>query len=129
MEDLLMNLKAGWIGFIVGVLSGVWMGLKFHDENWLGGYGSHPRRMVRLGHIACFGMGLLNILFAFSLRAQPVDAVWASIASYCWLVALVSMPLICWLVAWRKPLRHLFPLPVVSSLVALFTMLIGWELV
>jgi hypothetical protein len=28
----------------------------------------------------------------------------------------VLMPLVCYLAAWKKPLRHLFPLPVLSLL-------------
>ena len=45
------NLWAAWIGIIAGMLSGAALGLFFHEESWLGGYGSWPRRLLRLGHI------------------------------------------------------------------------------
>ncbi|WP_269522340.1 hypothetical protein [Coraliomargarita parva] len=123
----MLNLQMGWLGFVFGVLSGVWMGMRFHDEAWLGGYGSYRRRMLRLGHIACFGMGLLNVLYALSLSMQPVGMPWGRLASWGWLLALMSMPLCCWLTAWRKGFRHLFPVPVLASVIALASLFTGWR--
>jgi len=36
------------------------------------------------------------------------------------------MPACCFLSAWRKPLRHLFPIPVVSVLLGILLLLIAW---
>lgn len=122
-----LNLVAGWIAFLVGAVSGALLGLSFHREDWLGGYGSWRRRLLRLGHIACFGMGFLNVMFALSVQARPLGEPWAQWASWGWLVALVSMPLCCALAAWRKPLRHLFPIPVIATLVGIGALLVGWR--
>ena len=127
--DIAVNLQVGWVGFLFGVLSGALIGLKFHQASWLGGYGSFARRMLRLGHIACFGMGLMNILFAFSVQALPMEATFAGIASIAWIAALITMPLCCWLTTWKEPFRQLFPIPVGASLIALISMFIGWWLV
>jgi hypothetical protein len=121
-----MHLFGGWIGFLAGALSGAALGLAFHRDDWLGGYDSWRRRLLRLGHIACFGMGFLNVMFALSVQARPLGEGWARWASLGWLVALVTMPLCCALAAWRKPLRHLFPIPVVATLVGIGALLIGW---
>jgi hypothetical protein len=43
---------------------GLYMGAKFRREDWLGGYGSFARRMVRLGHVALVALGMMNIQFA-----------------------------------------------------------------
>lgn len=121
-----LNLLAGWCGFLAGALSGAGLGLFFHRDDWLGGYDSWRRRLLRLGHIACFGMGFLNVMFALSIRAFPLaesDLAWASIG---WLIALITMPLCCALAAWRKPLRQLFPIPVVATLVGIGMTLFGW---
>jgi hypothetical protein len=40
--------------FLVGAASGAALGLSFHRDDWLG---SWRRRLLRLGHFACFGMG------------------------------------------------------------------------
>ena len=44
-----MNLLLAWLWICLGFLSGMLLGLFFHRENWLGGYGSLKRRMYRLG--------------------------------------------------------------------------------
>jgi len=35
------------------------------------------------------------------------------------------MPACCFLAAWRKPLRHLFPIPVLAVAVGVLSILIG----
>ena len=42
-----LNLIAGWLGMLAGVLSGAILGLFFHREDWMGGYGSYRRRLAR----------------------------------------------------------------------------------
>jgi hypothetical protein len=109
------SLTAGWAGFLGGVVSGAVMGLLFHNEGWLGGYGSRERRMVRLGHISFFGIGLINLFYALSITPLGVPANAARVGSLSLLAGLITMPAICFLCAWRKPLRHLFFIPVLST--------------
>ena len=121
-----LNLLGGWVSMLAGVLSGSAIGLSFHRENWLGGYSSLRRRMVRLGHIAFFGIGFLNILFGLTSNTVALPALNLSIASYGLLAANVAMPATCFLTAWREPMRHLFPIPVIAVAVAVVSMLVGW---
>jgi hypothetical protein len=116
MKDIIrFSLTVGWAGFMGGVVSGAIMGLLFHNEGWLGGYGSRERRMVRLGHISFFGIGLINLFYALSIDPLGVPANAAHFGSNALLVALVTMPTTCFLCAWRKPFRHLFFIPVLST--------------
>ena len=119
-------LVSGWVSMLGGVASGMYMGLRFHGEGWLGGYASFRRRLVRLGHIAFFGLGFLNVLFAFTVRALPIGAPFGEIAAAGFVLGAVTMPLACFLAAWRKPLRHLFPLPVAGVLTGIVSLLAGW---
>lgn len=121
-----INLLAGWIGMLGGVVSGAAIGLYFHDDSWMGGYGSFRRRMTRLGHISFFGLGLVNLLFALSIRAVEIPLAEARLASWCFIVGLVAMPICCFLTAWRKPLRQLFPIPVLSVGIGIVALLAGW---
>lgn len=116
-----LNLCAGWAGFLGGALSGAAIGLFFHRDNWMGGYDSFPRRMVRLGHIAFFGLGLINILFALS---APVVSRLANQASLLLLIGLVTMPLTCFATAWKKPFRHLFFIPAGSTTLGILLLLL-----
>jgi len=120
-----LNLMAGWLGMLAGVLSGAILGLFFHREDWMGGYGSYRRRLARLGHIAFFGLGFLTLIFAATAAQLPLNGRLLSTASWTLILGAVTMPLCCFLSAWRKPLRHLFPIPVLSITTGLLAILIG----
>jgi hypothetical protein len=111
------TLLVSWLLICCGLVSGAAVGLFFARVDWLGGYGSWRRRLLRLGHIAFFGMAALNLAFLFTLPRleQGVSLVWTS-----WLLVLagIGMPLTCFASAWRRPLRRLFALPVSCDVVA-----------
>ncbi len=107
------NLIAVWIGFALGVLSGAAIGLFFHKASWLGGYDSWSRRLVRLGHIAFFGLAFVNLAFVVTASRLPDDTNLTA-ASILLIVGAATMPTVCFLAAWKKPMRHLFVVPVVS---------------
>jgi hypothetical protein len=112
---VLLHLAIGWTAILLGLLSGTAIGLFFHHEFWLGGYVSWRRRLVRLGHISFLGTGLLNLSFALTVGLLGLEpAPWH--ASSLFLLGTASMPAVCFFAAWRKPLRHLFFIPVLSLL-------------
>ena len=120
------NLIAGWLGMLAGVIAGAVIGLFFHRDDWMGGYASYPRRLTRLGHIAFFGLGLINLAFAATAGQLALGAAYSGFASRALIAGAITMPLVCFLSAWRKPMRHLFPIPVVSVLAGVLAILIGW---
>lgn len=117
-----LNLVAGWVGMLGGIVSGAAIGLFFEREDWMGGYASFRRRLTRLGHIAFFGLGYLNILFALTTRGVPESA-WLSVSSWSLVVGAAAMPVCCFLSAWRKGLARLFPIPVVAVSIGIVTLL------
>lgn len=122
------NLLAGWVLFSLGGGTGALLGLFFHREDWLGGYGSFPRRLLRLGHIACFGLGLINILFALSVAGHAASP-WSTAASPLLLAGAVTMPLTCFLSAWRTSFRHAFFIPAGTTIAGILcTVLHLWVL-
>ncbi len=106
------NLVAGWSGMILGLFAGASIGLFFHRESFAGGYSSFRRRLMRLGHVAFFGLGILNVLFALTLDITGAELRYPAAASLSLIAAAVLMPLICFLSAWKMPFRHLFAIPV-----------------
>lgn len=113
-----MNLLAGWISLLLGFASGAVPGLYFWREEWLGGYGSWRRRMVRLAHIAFFGLGFINLFFALTVEQFGLSTAFGPLHSASWLLLTgnAAMPAVCYLSAWRLPFRHLFFIPVLSLL-------------
>lgn len=120
-----LNLLAGWLGIFAGILTGAVLGLFFYQEDWMGGYNSWRRRLTRLGHISFFGLGLLNLMFAATAAQLPLGSHALRLASAGLLLGAVTMPVCCFLSAWRKPLRHLFPIPVLAVAVGVLSILIG----
>lgn len=118
-------LVVGWSGMLAGALSGAAIGLFFHDERWLGGYGSFRRRLVRLGHISFFGLGFLDLLFALTYQVAAFSPRWGWTAAGALAVGAVTMPACCFLSAWREPFRRLFPVPVTGVALGVVATLVG----
>ena len=108
-----LNLIAGWLGILCGMISGAVHGLWFHDVEWLGGYAAWPRRLTRLGHISFFGLAFVNLAFAWSLSsAHPGPAL--LLAAWLLVIGAFTMPLCCYVAAFVPSARHAFAIPVLS---------------
>jgi len=108
-----INLLAAWVGMLLGFLSGLALGLFFHREDWLGGYGSFTRRLYRLAHISFFGLGAVNFFFYFTARTMHPGML-LSLASSAFIAGAITMPVCCLIMAHFPNTRSLFALPVLS---------------
>jgi len=117
-----INLYAAWIGMLLGGIMGAIQGLFFHQEEWLGGYGSWIRRMMRLGHISFFGIAFINIAFAVTANILGFEQD-IYIPSILFIIGAVGMPLICYLSAFKKAFRHLFFIPALSIIGGIVSLL------
>ena len=116
----MINITAAWIGFLLGGISGAIPGLFFHRYDWLGGYTSWPRRLIRLGHISFFGIGFLNLGMGLTGQLLSIES-WT--ASLLMIVGAIAMPLLCYASAFKPAFRHLFFIPAGSVIlsIVLFT--------
>jgi hypothetical protein len=118
------NRRIGWTSTVLGAVTGLIMGLWSFDgpvpvPGWLGDYGETSRRLARLGHIAWFGLGILNLLLARDLpdlSLKPAAKRWASVAMN---VGNIGLPLTLFAAAIYRPLKYLMPGPALAVLVAL----------
>ena len=119
-----LNFIAGWWLILVAFVSGAVIGLEFHREDFLGGYTSFPRRLLRLGHLALAALGMLNVVYGLS--PVSTNAAWhASLAGPLLLGGALAMPLVCFLSAWRKSFRHLFFIPVMLLIAAVILIILS----
>jgi hypothetical protein len=109
----ILNFYAAWVGILLGFVTGAILGLFFYNEDWMGGYSSWRRRMARLGHISFFGLAIINLIYSIS---GPVFDVQISTPypSYLFIAGAVTMPLVCFLSAYKPIFRHVFFVPVLS---------------
>lgn len=111
----MINVLAAWIAIFAGVLTGTIAGVFFHEEEFLGGYSSWTRRLMRLGHISFFGLGFINLLFALTVLTLGIESGIKAVSTFL-VIGAITMPLVCYLSAFRKVFRHLFFIPVLSVL-------------
>jgi hypothetical protein len=123
MEVVQLHLLTGWLAILMSFLSGAVIGLYFHRQGWAGGYGSFSRRMLRLAHISFFGLGTINLLFGLTVSSLDLNFPAIRLTSTAFIIAVVTMPLCCYLAAWKRPLRVLFPIPVAASLAGIIPLL------
>ena len=113
----MINWYVGWWMVLLAFVSGALIGLFFFREDFLGGYGSFRRRILRLGHIALAALGMVNILFALS-QSSAEPSMRGTLASLGFVVGGITMPLVCFLSSWRAGFRHLFFIPVTALAIA-----------
>src|SRR5947208_12983458 len=106
----MINWYVGWSMILAAFVGGALLGLFFHREDFLGGYASFRRRILRLGHIALPALGMINLLFSLSSWPAP-ETTSTQVASVCLVVGGVTMSLVCFLCAWRQAFRYLFIIP------------------
>ena len=116
MQPPHLNLIASWLGILLGFVSGLTLGLFFQRDDWLGGYASLKRRLYRLAHISCFGLGAVNLLFYFTALSLPAGGRALVMASRAFIAGAISMPICCCLMAHVPRTRPLFAIPVLSLL-------------
>ncbi len=121
------NLILAWLWILLGFTSGMALGLFFHGETWLGGYGSFKRRMYRLGHISFFGLGAVNLLFCLTVQNFSLSGPLVHFAALACIIGAVAMPVCCVVMAHFPKARLIFAVPVASLIAG--GILILWEVI
>lgn len=119
-----MSVAIGWWLICFGFLTGAIFGLFAQSEDWLGGYASRSRRLLRLGHIALIALGALNVVWPLTTTARDPSPLTAGITG-AFLVGGLTMGPVCFLTAWRWSCRPLFIIP--ATALILGAILAGWE--
>jgi hypothetical protein len=118
------NRRVGWLSTCLGAASGLILGLwsfdgPFSVPGFLGEYDQTGRRLARLGHIAFFGLGILNLLVAGELRRWPLGVWGRRTASWAMNFGNVFLPLTLFAAAAYRPLKYSMSAPALAVFVAL----------
>ena len=129
MQDLRANRLVGWCSFVVGITVGLVMGLwSFNGPlpvpDFLGQYDDLSRRLARLGHIAFFGLGIVNLLLARELPRVGLQPAVRRLASTAMNFGNIFLPSTLLAAAAFHPIKYFLPVPATAVLVAL--VLVAW---
>jgi hypothetical protein len=118
------NRRVGWVSTCLGAASGVILGLWSFDgpfavPAWLGEYDQTARRLARLGHIAFFGLGILNLLMAGELRRLALGPKISRVASWVMNFGNVFLPLTLFAAAAYRPIKYFMSAPALAVFLAL----------
>lgn len=118
------NRLVAWASIVAGAATGLVMGLWSFDgpapvPQWIGDYETTARRLIRLGHIAFFGLGILNLALARELPRLSLKEWLARTAARCMNFGNVFLPITLFAAGVYQPLKYLLPFPAVSVFVAL----------
>lgn len=112
---------------VAGALLGMTFGLRAESRDWAGGYGSFRRQALRLGHIAAFALGIVNVLYGSMSTGLSALPSWvATTGSLAMICGGLLMPAVCLAAAWRPPFKYLFPVPATCVLAAVLIQAWGW---
>jgi len=118
------NWVFGWGMILCAFVTGAGLGMFFHREQFLGGYDSFRRRIVRLGHISLAAIGMLNVLYGLMPQTggpMPLHRM----AAGGLILGGITMPTVCFLTGWKPGFRHLFFIPVACLVVGVGSILCG----
>jgi hypothetical protein len=126
----LLNRRFGWMLFLVGILYGMTLGLFAFDgplasPDRFADYASVPRRLVRLAHIACMALGIVNVVYGHELDRARLDVGKARLGSRAMIAAGVLMPSVLTLAAFESAWKWLLPVPSLAALVAVALVVSG----
>lgn len=121
-DEFARNRQIAWAGMAVGAALGMVMGLwSFNGPmlapSFLGDYDSTARRLARLGHIACFGLGFINLLLARELPSLSPRS--RRVAGWAMNAGNIGLPAVLLLASGWEPIKFLLPVPAACVLVAL----------
>src|SRR5262245_19086803 len=118
------NRRIGWVCACLGTATGLILGLWSFDgpmavPGWLGDYDQTSRRLARLGHIAFFGLGILNLLLAVEMRRTSLSSLGRRVASWAMNFGNLFLPLTLFAASAYRPLKYSMSAPALAVFIAL----------
>jgi hypothetical protein len=122
--DFSRNRMVGWSSLATGVGVGLIMGLWSFDgpvqpPAWIGDYTDTSRRLIRLGHIAFIGLGLIDILMERELARSALGQAGRAVASWSMVIGNVLLPMALFAAAVYRPFKYGMALPASAVFLAL----------
>ena len=121
-----LNIIFGWCWINIGFIMGMVMGMKFEKANWLSGYASWERRMLRLSHVAFIFLSILNIVYGHELINVNLSASWKQAGSILIIIGAIGIPTVVFTAAFYKKILYWLAIPIIALTSSTLIMAIGY---
>lgn len=113
-----------WTSLLLGAASGLVIGLwsfggPVPEPDWVGGYTDLPRRLLRLGHIALFALGMINFMLTRQLAGSGLSEGTNRLALVAMNLGNVGIPVLLFAAVVRPEVKYLLALPALAVALAL----------
>jgi uncharacterized protein YneF (UPF0154 family) len=124
------NILFGWIWILMGIVAGMILGMfVFNGPIMLSSemmdYTSMTRRMLRLGHIAFFGLGIINWMYGMTCEYLKLRS--SNLTSWLFIFGAVAMPLTLFFSAFFEPFKYAMAIPAVSIFAAVVLLIFEFK--
>ncbi len=100
------------LGAVSGLVIGRWsFGGPLPEPAWIGGYSELPRRLVRLGHIALFALGMINLMLARQHAGSGLPERTTRLALASMNIGNLLMPALLFATVFLPEMKYLLALP------------------
>ena len=108
------------LGAVSGLMIGLWsFGGPLPEPAWIGGYGELPRRLIRLGHIALFALGMINLMLARQHAAFGLPERTTRLGLAAMNIGNLLMPALLFITVFVPLAKYLLALPALAVSLAL----------
>lgn len=123
----LLNIHTGWIFISLGITTGSIIGMWSFDGPFpappgFKNYADLPRRLTRLGHIACFMLPLISIVYGQYLDESGLTDFQKQLGSWCMLACMIGVPTFLFLASYKIIFKYFEVIPVTCGIIALYLM-------
>lgn len=119
------SITFGFTWITIGILLGAPMALAFLKADWLGGYGSLDRRLLRLSHIAFIMLSLLNVIYGYAMQTGAIEGPWERPALLHLMIGSILLPLTLLAGIFAKRALWFLPVPFLQVFAATVLAAIG----
>ena len=108
------------LGAASGLVIGLWsFGGPLPEPAWVGGYSDLSRRLIRLGHIAFFALGVINLMLARQHAALALPRPATRLARAAMNLGNLLMPTLLFTAVFWPAAKYLLALPALAVTLAL----------
>jgi len=109
-----------FLGAASGLVIGLWsFGGPLPEPAWVGGYSELPRRLIRLGHIALFALGMINLMLARQHAGFGLPERTTRLALAAMNIGNLLMPALLFATVFLPAMKYLLAVPALAVTLAL----------